>query len=114
MKKFKAHILIVDDDERIRELAYLNKGIKIVLIDERENEKRTQHYYKGGLSEFVKYLNRKNTPLFTEPVHIKGEKDGVPVALALSYNETYSSNILTFEIQTFPSVSRSIIGLISS
>jgi len=81
--------------ERLRELAYLNSGVNIILINKKTDVKE-EHFYKGGLAEFVKYLNRKNTPLFTEPVHIKGEKENVPVALALSYNETYSSNILTF------------------
>ena len=82
-------------DERLRELAYLNSGIKIKLEDKNTNQKQ-EHYYEGGLSEFVKHLNKKNTPLFETPVHIKGEKENVPVELALSYNETYSSNILTF------------------
>ena len=82
-------------DERLRELAYLNSGIKILLQD-KKNNKEEEHFYKGGLAEFVKYLNKKHTLLFPEPVHIKGEKEGVPVSLALSYNETYSSNVLTF------------------
>ena len=81
--------------ERMRELAYLNSGVKIVLIN-KNTKQLEEHFYEGGLSEFVKYLNRKNSPLFTDPVHIKGEKESVPVELALSYNETYSSNVLTF------------------
>jgi len=82
-------------DQRLRELAYLNSGISISLECEKTNQKAT-HYYEGGLAEFVKYLNKNNTPLFKEPVHIKGEKENVPVDLSLSYNETYSSNVLTF------------------
>ena len=82
-------------DERLRELAYLNSGIKIHFINKKE-EKKTEHFYEGGLSAFVKHLNKNNNPLFEEPVHIKGEKENVPVDLALSYNETYSSNVLTF------------------
>ena len=82
-------------DERLRELAYLNSGIKIFLYD-KNTELEKEHYYEGGLSEFVAHLNKKNTALFKDPVHIKGEKENVPVELALSYNETYSSNILTF------------------
>ena len=81
--------------ERLREMAYLNSGVKIILINKKTN-KTEEHLYKGGLAEFVKYLNRKNTPLFPEPVHIKGEKENVPVDLSLTYNETYSSNVLTF------------------
>ena len=60
-------------DERLRELAYLNSGIKIKLEDKNTNQQQ-EHYYEGGLSEFVKHLNKKNTPLFETPVHIKGEK----------------------------------------
>ena len=81
--------------ERLRELAYLNSGIKIVLID-KNSDKKENHFYEGGLAEFVTHLNKKNSPLFPSPVHIQGEKESVPVDLALSYNETYSSNILTF------------------
>jgi len=81
--------------ERLRELAYLNSGVKILLEDKNTNQTE-EHFYEGGLAEFVKYLNKKHTPLFPEPVHIKGEKDNVPVDLSLSYNETYSSNVLTF------------------
>ena len=82
-------------NERLKELAFLNSGIKINLIDKNLN-KEENHFSEGGLAEFVSYLNRKNTPLFSEPVHIKGEKENIPVELSLSYNETYSSNILTF------------------
>tara|TARA_B100000965_G_scaffold8180_1_gene6353 strand:+ start:26038 stop:27978 length:1941 start_codon:yes stop_codon:yes gene_type:complete len=82
-------------NERLRELAYLNSGIKIILVNKKEDKKET-HFSEGGLSEFVKHLNKKHNPLFKEPVHITNEKDGVPVDLALSYNETYSSNVLTY------------------
>jgi len=82
-------------EERLRELAYLNSGIEINLIDKNTDQK-SSHHYKGGLSEFVQHLNKKNNPLFETPVHIKGEKDNIPVDLALSYNETYASNVLTF------------------
>jgi len=81
--------------ERLRELAYLNSGI-IIKLNDKNTKQKEEHFYKGGLAEFVKYLNKKNSPLFSEPVHIKGEKESVPVDLSLSYNETYSSNILTF------------------
>jgi len=82
-------------DERLRELAYLNSGIKIK-FENKKNNTQTEHFYEGGLSEFVKHLNQNHSPLFSEPVHIKGEKENVPVDLALSYNETYTSNVLTF------------------
>ena len=82
-------------DERLRELAYLNSGIKINLIDENSNS-QTEHYYEGGLSEFVQHLGRNQKPVFEIPIHIKGEKDNVPVDLALRYNESYSERLLTF------------------
>jgi len=82
-------------DERLRELAYLNSGIKIQIIDKNTNKEK-EHFYEGGLAAFVEHLNKTHTPLFSSPVHIKGEKEQVPVELALSYNETYATNILTF------------------
>jgi len=82
-------------DSRLRELAYLNSGIKINLIDENTDVK-TEHYYEGGLSEFVQHLGRNQKPVFEIPIHIKGEKDNVPVDLALRYNESYSERLLTF------------------
>ena len=83
-------------DDRIRELAYLNKGIKIVLIDEREKNKKSEHYYEGGLSEFVVHLEEGLRPIFEEPIRIGGEKEGVPVDLSLRYNDSYNDNTLTF------------------
>ena len=82
-------------DKRLRELAYLNSGIKIIFKDE-NSQKEAIHFYKGGLSEFVKHLDKTQTPLFENPVHIKGEKDDVPVELALQYNTSYSETLLTF------------------
>jgi len=82
-------------DERARELAYLNSGITINLIDKKTKAQK-KHYYEGGLAEFVLHLNKNHTPIFKDPIHIKGEKENVPVELSLCYNETYSSNILTF------------------
>ena len=83
-------------DERLRELAYLNSGIKINLIDKRESEKRVQHYYEGGLGEFVNHLDGKRKPLFEIPIQIEGEKENIPVSLALRYNDSYNETILAF------------------
>ena len=66
------------------------------LICLKKTQQKTKHLYEGGLAAFVKHLNRKHSQLFDDPVHIKGEKENVPVELSLSYNETYSSNVLTF------------------
>ena len=82
-------------DERLRELAYLNSGITIHLSDE-DSDKNSRHRYEGGLSEFVIHLDQNHHPVFDEPVHIKGEKDGVPVDLALRYNDSYTETLLTF------------------
>ena len=82
-------------DERLRELSYLNSGIKIILED--KNSKQTkEHYYEGGLSEFVKHLDKNHTPIFEDPIHIKGEKEGVPVDLSIRYNDSYTETLLTF------------------
>ena len=82
-------------NKRLRELAYLNSGIKIIFQDE-ENNQKTSHFYKGGLSEFVEHLDKNQTSLFATPIHIKGEKEDVPVELALQYNTSYSETLLTF------------------
>ena len=82
-------------DKRLRELAYLNSGIKIIFKDENAKKEAT-HFYEGGLSEFVKHLDKNQTSLFENPIHIKGEKDGVPVEVALQYNTSYAETMLTF------------------
>ena len=82
---------------RIREMAFLNKGIKIVLRDERPEEpvERTFHY-EGGIREFVKYLNKNKEVLFPEPIYVEGLKNGVSVEVAMQYNDSYSENIYAF------------------
>ncbi|MBE5776143.1 MAG: DNA topoisomerase (ATP-hydrolyzing) subunit B [Clostridiales bacterium] len=82
---------------RLREMAFLNKGIRIVLRDERGEElvERVFHY-EGGLREFVKYLNRNKEVLFEEPIYMEGEKNGIMVEVALQYNDTYVENIYAF------------------
>ena len=82
---------------RLRELAFLNKGLKITLIDEREEPpKKEVFYYEGGIVEFVKKLNEKKGPLFPEPIYVDGEKNDVIVEVALQYNSTYSEQIFSF------------------
>ena len=83
-------------DERLRELAYLNSGIKIQLIDNRENNKKTEHYYEGGLSEFIIHLDEGKKVAFEKPININGERDNIPVSLALRYNDGYNETILAF------------------
>ncbi|SVE04819.1 uncharacterized protein METZ01_LOCUS457673, partial [marine metagenome] len=83
-------------DERLRELAYLNSGIKIVLTDEREEKKSVKHYYEGGLSEFIIHLDEGRKPVFEEPIQISGERENIPVDIALRYNDGYNETILAF------------------
>ena len=83
--------------ERLRELAYLNHGLEIVLKDERSGSLTSDAFkFKGGLSDFVKYLDEKNNPLHNKIVTVKKEDTVVPVDVALRYSNTYNDNILTF------------------
>tara|TARA_B110000014_G_C20114102_1_gene587821 strand:+ start:549 stop:2510 length:1962 start_codon:yes stop_codon:yes gene_type:complete len=83
--------------ERLRELAYLNKGIEIVLRDQREEEIEEESFrFKGGLSDFVKYLDANNNPLHNKIITVNKENADVPVDAALRYSSTYNDNILTF------------------
>ena len=83
--------------ERLRELAYLNSGLEIVLKDERTEERESNSFkFKGGLSDFVKYLDENNNPLHNKVVTVKKEDGDVPVDVALRYGNTYNDNILTF------------------
>ncbi len=84
-------------DERLRELAYLNKDLKITLTDERSGRAREEvHFYRGGLQQFVQYIDKSRTPIIDEPIYMEGEKNEVPVELALQYNDGYNENIFTF------------------
>ena len=80
--------------ERMRELAYLNKNVSISVKDEIEGDDETYHF-KGGIIEFVKYLDEKRT-VFHKPVYIEGEKDNVPVEIAFEYSDAYSDNIFAY------------------
>ena len=83
--------------KRLREMAFLNKGIRIVFTDERPEEPLVHdYYYEGGLKEFVKYLNRNKEVLFPEPIYTEGIKDGVLVEVAMQYNDSYNENIYPF------------------
>lgn len=82
-------------EERLRELAYLNKGIKITLRDERDGEEELYHF-KGGLKDFVKYIDANRPSFMREPIYIEGERDSTPVELAFQYNDSYTENIYTY------------------
>tara|TARA_Y100000590_G_scaffold195942_1_gene222483 strand:- start:1708 stop:3672 length:1965 start_codon:yes stop_codon:yes gene_type:complete len=83
--------------ERLRELAYLNKGLEINLQDQREKEGQSDSFkFRGGLSDFVKYLDENNNPLHNKVITVTKEDGEIPVDVALRYGNTYNDNILTF------------------
>ena len=82
---------------RMREMAFLNKGVRIILRDERpEAPVEKNYHYEGGIREFVKYLNRNKEVLFPEPIYIEGVKGTITAEVALQYNDSYTENIYTF------------------
>jgi len=81
--------------QRLRELAFLNKGLKITLTDER-TEKTTEFKFTGGITEFVKHLNRGKATLHDSPVYIEGKRGTVEIEIALQYNDTYGENVFAF------------------
>ncbi|MBV7395369.1 DNA topoisomerase (ATP-hydrolyzing) subunit B [Mameliella sediminis] len=84
-------------EKRLRELAFLNSGVRIILEDERPAEPlRTELHYEGGVREFVKYLDRHKQSVMTEPVYMEGEKDGIGVEVAMWWNDSYHENVLPF------------------
>ena len=82
---------------RLRELAFLNKGIRITLADKREGQENVEtYYYEGGIKEFVNYLNRNKDVLHPEPIYVEGEKDGIIAEVSLQYNDGYTENLYSF------------------
>ncbi len=81
--------------QRLRELSFLNKGLKITLVDER-SDKMNEFLYKGGIKEFVQYLNQNKTILNPKPIYFEYKKDSVLVEMALQYNASYSETIFSF------------------
>ena len=83
---------------RTRELAFLNKGLKLTLRDDRDDEDTTGEtfHYEGGISEYVKYLNKNKTPIQNDIIHLEGEDEGVFFEVAMQYTKDYKSNIYSF------------------
>ncbi len=83
--------------QRLRELAFLNKGLKITLEDERSaNSKKTEFRFTGGISEFVKHLNRGKGTLHDSPIYMEGKRGQVDIEIAVQYNDSYAENIFAF------------------
>ena len=83
---------------RIRELAFLNRGLKITLRDDRDMEDTTGEtfMYEGGISEYVKFINQNKTPIHEDIIHLEGSEDGVFFEVAMQYNTSYNANIYSF------------------
>ncbi|WP_251639949.1 DNA topoisomerase (ATP-hydrolyzing) subunit B [Sporosarcina sp. NCCP-2716] len=82
---------------RLQELAYLNRGLRITITDERGEEPHTDtYYYEGGIKSYVAHLNENKEPIFDEPIFIDGERDGISIEIAMQYNSGYAENLLSF------------------
>nr|WP_309100879.1 DNA topoisomerase (ATP-hydrolyzing) subunit B [Fredinandcohnia onubensis] len=81
---------------RLRELAFLTRGVKITIEDKREENKRKEYHYEGGIKSYVEHLNRTKEVIHEEPVFVEGEKEGISIEIALQYNDSYTSNIYSF------------------
>ena len=83
---------------RVRELSFLNRGLKITLRDDRDDEDTTgdSFHYEGGISEYVRFLNQNKTPIHEDIIHLQGEEDGVFFEVAMQYNDGYTDNIYSF------------------
>ena len=82
--------------QRLRELAFLNEGVTILIEDERAENKRHEFSYKGGIASFVEHLNKNKTPIHPKPIFMRGERDGVLAEIALQYNDGYNEIVFSF------------------
>jgi DNA gyrase subunit B len=84
-------------EHRFRELAFLNSGVRLVLVDARHDETReVEMFYEGGIAAFVKYLDRAKTALIPEPISVTGQRDDIGIEVALEWNDSYYENVLCF------------------
>ncbi len=81
--------------ERVRELAFLNKNLKLSIQDERSG-KEHKFQYKGGIAQFVQYIDEARETIMNKPIYLEGEREGVPIEIALQYNDGYNENIFTY------------------
>lgn len=82
--------------QRLREMAFLTKGLKIILRDDREQKREHTFHYEGGIKEFVQYLNRSRTALYNDIIYCEGDKDGILVEVAMQHNDAYNENCYSF------------------
>src|SRR5262245_22858130 len=82
--------------QRLRELAFLNEGVTILIEDERSENRRHEFSYKGGISSFVEHLNKNKTPIHPKPIYIRNERDGVIAETAIQYNDSYNEIVFSF------------------
>jgi DNA gyrase subunit B len=81
--------------QRLRELAFLNRGVKITIEDER-TQKKHELFYKGGIVSFVEHLNRAKSPIHSKVIYLQGEKDGIDAEIAMQWNDGYAENVFSF------------------
>ena len=81
---------------RVRELAFLNKGLKLTLIDDREEGKKDSFVYEGGIKEFVEYLNKNRTPIHEDVVYVEGNESDISIEVAFQYNDGYNATVYSF------------------
>jgi DNA gyrase subunit B len=81
--------------QRLRELAFLNRGVKITIEDER-SQKKHELFYKGGIVSFVEHLNRAKSPIHSKVIYLQGEKEGIDVEIAMQWNDGYAENVFSF------------------
>ena len=82
--------------QRLRELAFLNKGLRIILVDERQDNKRDEFLYEGGIREYVEMLNKNKSPIHDTIIDVTGKDNDISLEVALQYNQSYTSNIYSF------------------
>lgn len=81
---------------RVRELAFLNRGIKLTIEDKRDEPKKNEYHYEGGIKSYVEHLNRTKEVIHDEPIYVEGEKDGISIEISIQYNEGFTSSIYSF------------------
>ena len=82
--------------KRLQEIAFLNKGLRIILIDDREDNKKDEFLYQGGIVEFVKMLNKNKTPLHDEVIYVEGREDNILIEVAMQYNDGYNEALYSY------------------